>query len=289
MHEEGYRHRLHVVYAQNVTCNNYFRRKTKEIVKKRRFVPRASSDGRYLLNLACGTRVHPDWNNMDFSPYARLYRYERAVKMAHALGVISDERYQTFRSLEAELICWDLRKGIPCPNDTFDVVYHSHFLEHLELEAARAFLGECHRVIKPGGVLRVVVPDIETVTRRYLEVIRKIDAGIVDATNKEYERAVWRIFGQMVMSEGAGTSEQPAVLRQIERLFRGDARNQGHLHRWMYDRYSLAKLIYNQGFKDVRVFSFDRSYISQYEKINLDEADGKPYHSHSLYMDAIAV
>ena len=262
----------------------------KGIFEKRRFVPKISSDGRYLLNLACGIRVHPDWNNVDFSPYARLYRYKGAVKIGHAMGVISDERYQRLKNLGADLICWDLRKGIPYPDNTFDVVYHSHFLEHLERKAASEFLGECRRVIRRSGILRVVVPDLEKVTRSYLEVINKCDAvRIFDNIDEEHERAVWRIFGQMVMSEGAGTAEQPVILRQIERLFRGDARKQGYLHRWMYDRCSLGKLLYEQGFKDVRVFSFRKSYIPQWEKISLDGSNGKAYHGHSLYMDGISV
>ena len=42
-------------------------------------------------------------------------------------------------------------RGIPFPNDSFDAVYHSHFLEHLNKDDAPDFLLECYRVCKPSS------------------------------------------------------------------------------------------------------------------------------------------
>lgn len=56
-------------------------------------------------------------------------------------------------------IAWDLRQGIPLPDDTVDAIFHEHMLEHLSLRDGFLFIRECRRVLKPGGVLRVGVPD----------------------------------------------------------------------------------------------------------------------------------
>ena len=84
-----------------------------------------------MLNLACGTRMHHGWNNLDFSPYARLAHRPRLTSMLKAFGMLSNERLKRLAEVDPEIIAWDLRKGIPFAPNTFDVVYHSHFLEHI--------------------------------------------------------------------------------------------------------------------------------------------------------------
>ena len=63
---------------------------------------------------------------------------------------------------------WNLSKGIPFDSATVDGVYHSHMLEHLDFDTARKFLLECKRVLKPGGIMRIVVPDFEILCQKYL-------------------------------------------------------------------------------------------------------------------------
>ncbi|MYL84649.1 methyltransferase domain-containing protein [Desulfovibrio aerotolerans] len=89
-----------------------------------------------LLNLGCGRAYHPDWVNLDFTPCP-----------PHVLG-------------------YDLSQGIPFPDGLFDVVYHSHVLEHFSQVDATRFLRECLRVFRtwwrtewladspPRGILR---------------------------------------------------------------------------------------------------------------------------------------
>lgn len=62
----------------------------------------------------------------------------------------------------------DLAKGIPASDNSLDVVYHSHMLEHLTAADGADFIGSCFRVLKPGGLLRVIVPDLELWARNYV-------------------------------------------------------------------------------------------------------------------------
>jgi len=62
---------------------------------------------------------------------------------------------------------WDLSTGIPFPTCSVDAIFHEHMLEHLNLRAGFAFSRECLRVLKPGGILRVAVPDAGALLRSY--------------------------------------------------------------------------------------------------------------------------
>lgn len=64
----------------------------------------------------------------------------------------------------------DLRWRLPFEDGAASHVYMAHALEHFRYkEDARSVLREIHRVLAPGGVLRVVVPDIELCLRAYVE------------------------------------------------------------------------------------------------------------------------
>ena len=62
-----------------------------------------------------------------------------------------------------------MKEGLPFADGTFDAVYHAHILEHLAIEEAPRFMQECVRVTKAGGIVRVVVPDLEAICRLYVE------------------------------------------------------------------------------------------------------------------------
>lgn len=60
---------------------------------------------------------------------------------------------------------WDLRRGIPFPNESVNKIYSSHFFEHLTFSEIKKFLDECMRVLVPGGNFSICVPN----ARLYLE------------------------------------------------------------------------------------------------------------------------
>src|SRR5438046_457333 len=90
------------------------------------------------LNLGCGQRFHLAWTNLDLSPT------DLAVRQ------------------------YDVSHALPFDDGTFDAVYHSHVLEHLRRDRALPFVRECRRVLRPGGVLRLAIPNLEAIARLYL-------------------------------------------------------------------------------------------------------------------------
>ncbi len=65
-------------------------------------------------------------------------------------------------------LCADLSAGLPFHSGVADFLHTEDFLDQLDLEQARRFLEECHRILKTGGVMRVLTPDLETMARLYL-------------------------------------------------------------------------------------------------------------------------
>lgn len=244
-------------------------------------------DGRAMLNLGCGSKLDYSWTNIDFSPIVFLARHVTIAKILRRIAVLSEARYKKVLNIDPDIIRWDLRKGIPFGNQSFDVVYSSHFLEHLDLEAVVPFLKGIHRVLKRGGIVRIVVPDLQILVNRYVSSAKKLERGNVSALN-EHQKSVCDLFGQMVGKESSGTNIQPAFVRVIEKIVRGGPRKIGELHRWMYDKYTLQALLKDIGFVDVREHRYYSSRIDGWQQFNLDSNhDGKVYKPNSLYIEGV--
>jgi SAM-dependent methyltransferase len=202
----------------------------------------------------------------------------------HRRGLLSEARYKRILSQDPDIIVWDLRRGIPFADATFDVVYHSHLLEHLDRDVAPLFLRECLRVVKPGGILRVVVPDLEWLSRRYLE---RLESYPGSASAADVEAAAAAIFDQMIVRTPAVRREQPLPTRAIEKVLLGDTARHGAAHRWMYDHVSLAHLLENVGFTPTGSYTHDTSRVDGWVGFGLDtEPDGTAYKPESLYLEA---
>jgi predicted SAM-dependent methyltransferase len=125
------------------------------------------------LNLGCGSTFDASWTNIDF---------------------VSDSE---------QVIVHNLMKGIPFPDKSFRVVYHSHMLEHMPREKGLAFLRECFRVLEPRGTIRVVIPDLEQVARNYIRYLEEALKGVEKADEK-YEWTMLELYDQVVRTETGG-------------------------------------------------------------------------------------
>jgi SAM-dependent methyltransferase len=239
-----------------------------------------------ILNLGCGTKTssHPSVVNIDWSALLRI----RSNPMLRALVpvLLSGERLRRFRSLPDNLIVHDLSRGIPFPDASVDLVYHSHVLEHLDRGVAQGFIRECARVLRTGGIIRVVVPDFERYCRNYLDHVdlcEREGARVIG----EHDRMLEPMLLQSVCREASGTSQQRPLRRFVENLVLGDARRRGQTHQWMYDRFNLAALLQTCGFADPCVRRFDHSAIENWSLLGLDMDESRnEYKPESLYMEA---
>ncbi len=263
------------------------------------------------LNLGCGNRYHPAWQNVDFSP------------------------------ADSTILAHDLRNALPFPNMTFDLVYHSHVLEHFSPADAKRFVGECFRVLRPSGTMRVAVPDLESLAARYLRKLECADGGDASAVI-EHQWAIIQLIDQCTRESSGGemvkflesvtiqdlevlsttSSTAREVLRHrtrdgldrqsprprtiFEKLHRiasallrnlrtadtkqgsaaRDFRMSGELHKWMYDRVSIRQLLGDVGFTASHVVGPLESAIDGWEDFRLDaNADGSIYKPDSLIIE----
>jgi len=125
---------------------------------------------------------------------------------------------------------WDLRRGIPFPPNSVDVVYSSHLFEHMDYAAGQALLKEVHRVLVPGGLVSVCVPNARLYIDAYL--------GVRDLSP---DHDFW---GPALHSRNGIN-----LLNYI--AYMGDE------HKCLFDEQSLVERLEDSGFMDVEVRKFD--------------------------------
>ncbi len=237
-----------------------------------------------ILNLGCGIRTadHPDVINIDWSLNIRI-KNSRLLRLAVA-PLLDARRRARLDQMAGKLVAHDLSKGIPFASDSVDTVYHSHVLEHLDRPVARRFLSETLRVLKPGGICRIVVPDLEFACRAYVEHVDR--CGRTSGEAAVHEQFVENILEQSVRREAAGSQGRRGLPKVIERIVLGDARRRGETHQWMYDRISLPYLLRMTGFREADVRTWNSSRIPGWNEIGLDRnTDGGEYTPNSLYVE----
>lgn len=126
-----------------------------------------------FLNIACGSTYirSADWENVDYAPS------DPAVKKANLL------------------------KNLKTSETKYDVIYCSHFIEHIPPEQLETFLLGCKALMRKDSLLRIVVPDSESLLREYL---KHKDAG-----NKSFsEFAFVNFLDQCVRRQSGGLLEE---------------------------------------------------------------------------------
>ncbi len=171
------------------------------ITRNRRLFSGAYRTGCYL-NLGCGPWVDSRYVNID-------YNWRPNIDL-----------------------CWDVTRGLPFSDGYCGGIYTEHMLEHLTFHEARAVLRECNRVLMPGALLRVIVPDGEIYLREY---VKHLDGTGSKIPYQEEDR-----------SEYNGAT----AIYSVNRIFRY------HGHRFIWDAEAMSAALREAGFTDVAKKSF---------------------------------
>jgi predicted SAM-dependent methyltransferase len=130
-------------------------------------------------------------------------------------------------------IYWDLRRGLPFPNDSVKRIYSSHFFEHLSFREAQRFLNECKRALVPGGHFSICVPNAKL---------------YIDAYAKGHS-----------LDAATFLAHEPACNRTTRIDYVNYIAYMGGEHRYMFDEDNLLFILKSRGFENVRLRNFDRS------------------------------
>lgn len=214
------------------------------------------------LNLGCGAVRPAGWINTDSSWNAHLQRIPVLGKpVARLLGRVSyDSGNVQYMNLNQP---WKFTSG------AVDIVYASHLFEHLRLPSADLFLRESYRVLKPGGVIRLVVPDLYQICRKY---VNEYESGNKEASGY----LLWAINLHREGQYGQKINWAHKMLLEWQ--------GYPHQHKYMYDEYSLGKKIQDFGFHQLRAHTYG---VSTYMSDCIKEVEGTKESYLSVYLEAL--
>lgn len=178
------------------------------------------------VQFGCGFSAPSGWRNFDASP---TLRYERVP----VLGRLYTRNAARF---PGNVEYGDVLRGLPVATGSCAGVYASHVLEHLALDDFHVALRETFRILRPGGIFRLVVPDLYDLCRRY---VAAHDAGDAEASHA------------FMHDSHLGESKRPRGLGGVARAWMGNSD-----HRWMWDEASLRRALNAHGFVSVRRAEF---------------------------------
>lgn len=184
---------------------------------------------------------------MDNSASIRLARLTWIAWIVRRLGLMNRLQIENLAyNRSHKLIYCDARKRIPVEDGSAEVVYTSHMLEHLDRKEAAMFIREARRVLCPGGILRIAVPNLRFHVDAYLK------SGDADKFIKDTCLERRRVVG---------------FLERARIFLQGD--REGHCV--MYDPLSLSKLLADEGFVSVVNLPPNETRISSPQPLNLSE------------------
>lgn len=177
------------------------------------------------LHLGCGVKHFPGWFHVDALDYPHVDH----------IGPVDDLPF--------------------IENNTSGLIYACHLLEHFGRKTFARALSEWHRVLRPGGVLRLAVPDFEACARLYLD--GKLERGLED----------------------------------IRGLVIGGQRDKYDFHGMIFDEADLTAALLDVGFGDVRRWDWratEHREVDDYSQAYLPHMDKENGTLVSLNIEATA-
>jgi predicted SAM-dependent methyltransferase len=192
----------------------------------------------HYIQYGCGWSAPSGWRNFDVSP---TLLFER-------LPLIGRLYTRNASRFPANVEYGDITKGLPIPSESCHGVYCSHILEHLSLDDFRTALRNTKRMLRAGGIFRLVVPDLEYLIRQYLN-------------NSSYNAAP-----EFIKETCLGQETRVRGFKDFFVTWLGNSR-----HLWMWDYKSIEWELQNAGFIDIRKALFGDSADPNYQEVEDEE------------------
>jgi len=200
------------------------------------------------INVGCGPVCPEGWLSLDGSWQAWLAGRGTLSRLARLL---------TGRAVghwPSGIVCRDVRTGLGVAPASAAVVFSSHLIEHLHRDEALALLRDAHRALRPGGVCRIVTPDL---------------AGLVDAyvqARATHPFAADRLQEALLLHP-SGPPRTGPLLSWYRAMTAFDH------HKWVYDAASLAALFREAGFEEPRTCAHLESEIPRARLAQVEQPD----------------
>ncbi len=189
----------------------------------------ASPEGGMYVQFGCGFCAPEGWRSFD-SSYTLLY--ER-LPIVGRLFTKNSSRFPP------SVQYGNVVKGLPVAPNSCRGIYASHVLEHLAFEDCRIALANTYRALRPDGIFRLIVPDLELDARRYLQALATESPSAGEA---------------FMESMALGRRRQPSGIIPLLYSFLNSS-----AHLWMWDFPSMRHQLEEAGFVRVRRCSYHDS------------------------------
>jgi predicted SAM-dependent methyltransferase len=163
-----------------------------------------------------------------------LLRTQKEILLELGAGSTRRDGWITIDTVESCDIVWDLKNGIPFPDESVSHLYSSHFFEHLSFKEGQRFLDECLRVLRPGGKFSICVPNARIYIDAYLS-NADLDATTIPSIYEPAYNETTRIDYLNYIAYMDGN------------------------HNYMFDEENLTYILKSKGMRNVRLREFNIS------------------------------
>jgi len=198
------------------------------------------------VQYGCGLCAPESWINYDASPTLLIQK----IPLLGTVILSGRDRFPE------NIRYGNIVKGLSLPPSSCDGIYASHVLEHLSLEDFRTALKNTFHLLKPGGIFRLVVPDLEIAINNY--------------TRSDNSDAAIHFMQQTSL----GLESQKHGIEGFLRSWLGHSR-----HLWMWDYKGLYSELDNAGFDLIKRCYFGDCSDTEFNNVEEQER----------FMDAVAV
>jgi Methyltransferase domain len=179
------------------------------------------------LNVGCGNVTNPNgWENIDASLSLRISKIPAIGRSILSL---------THSPQWSNLVKYgDIVRGLPGKEQKYHLIFACHVLEHLSLEDFHQAMTNIYSYLHPGGIFRIIVPDLEQYITTYLS--DRADNRISSSAADEFMTKTW------LGHQGSRKSLHSRILEGFSN-FR---------HQWMWDEPSLKAAFTHHHFTNIR-------------------------------------
>ncbi|HET6370269.1 MAG TPA: methyltransferase domain-containing protein, partial [Nitrospiria bacterium] len=213
------------------------------------------------LHLGCGLNTAKDWINLDGSLNAWMAKRPFLRKALRGLHLIPSGLADVPWS--PDIFIWNVRRPLPFQENSMSAIYASHLLEHLYFDESERLLKECFRLLRQGGVLRMLVPN----GSKRMATLRRSANG----PNRDYpfpdpdappRSVLSRMWAALRSPNNRSSNIAYRLYSSLQNL---------HQHKLLYDADSLVGSFRRAGFAEVTQMQAFQSRIEGIERIEIGE------------------
>lgn len=216
------------------------------------------------INLGCGPVGKEDWINIDWGILAFLHKYSIVERVLLKFKLFP-KGYNV--AWPKNLKLHNCKKRLPFADNSVDYIYTSHLLEHFKKFEAEEIVRDCYRLLKKGGIIRITVPDLELLVKKYLQKDIKYFKKITALMNlsKEKEEDAGEVLLTDILMDNFYPSfykKKPTVATKLMSFF-------VRPHCWMYDYESLESLLKSAGFQNIKRRAFREGFAPDLDYLDV--------------------